>query len=107
MQIKTHWYKIVHTPLWNVIRGMVVVTISQLLEKGGWLFSNDNMSTSLGNVASYSSCLVADGDCGYQKLCEGFEIAFFSAPPSFQNCSVGTTMVTRKEVAFYFIQEKI
>ena len=64
------------------------------------------MSTSLGNVASYSSCLVADGDCGYQKLCEGFEIAFFSAPPSFQNCSVGTTMVTRKEVAFYFIQKK-
>ena len=57
------------------------------------------MSTSLGNVASYSSCLVADGDCGYQKLCEGFEIAFFSAPPSFQNCSVGT-MVTRKEVAY-------
>ena len=64
------------------------------------------MSTSLGNVASYSSCLVADGDCGYQKLCEGFEIAFFSAPPSFQNCSVGNTLVTRKEVGFYFIREK-
>ena len=36
MQIKTHWYKIVHTPLWNVIRGMVVVTISQLRRGVGY-----------------------------------------------------------------------